>query len=835
MLSSKLEQYAASCWCKAQSGLGEFGLKLASQLEHFDREERILLELALGTLPASDVASVGLPILASYAQHALFLRKHVPYCRTVPEDIFLNFVFYPRINTERIVDCRRFFYDLVSPVTQGLPAAEAALSVNRWCAAQMTYEPTDDRTIDPLSAYFCGLGRCGEESTFCVTVLRAVGIPARQIYVPLWSHCDDNHAWVEVYVDGKWHFFGACEPEPVLDRGWFQAAAARAMLVVSRSFLDDTTDMPSEQLVCRSGICRMLNQTARYAKTVRLTLTVASASSAPIADAWVRVYVPNLGSFGLISALQTDCLGMVHLQIGAGSCLLEAEAGHCFAWQVLQLHGDTVCTLTPNLQAPQPGIREWDFPAPPAAAAPIAPLTADQAQERTKLLLDAQQQRLARQNARAADPFEDERLAQCFRQAGRHAPRLLRLCRTYGTLAKALLLSLTPKDWRDADPEVLSAHLEAASALPGADRAEFVPYVLCPRIGLEPLSAWRGPILRALSPSQANRFAQNPPALWAWIQQNFREGDCRWYPELWLQPDAAFAIHAADENGRRLLFVAILRTLGVPARLYPEDGRAQYFDGASFCGVEDSSPTAQLSLSLPQPLVPGRNWTLSRWYGGRWHTLTLSHSEPYSLPLHQGLYRLISALRLPSGDQLIRQEIFPLEFPTQKSVLQRCASMEQMLTRIPVDLPSEAVTLWLYLEPGSEPSEHVFNEVSESGHQLQDMAQQGLAVKMVLPKCGDPIPSALHHIASTLPGVSVLRFHPDDPALEGLARSLYLEPGTWPLIVLSDGTHARYSHAGYAAGLIPLVLDLARMILSESSEPSIRESHPRKKQTGPRS
>ena len=38
-----------------------------------------------------------------------------------------------------------------------------------------------------------------EESAFLVSALRSVGIPARQVYVPRWSHCGDNHArssWV---------------------------------------------------------------------------------------------------------------------------------------------------------------------------------------------------------------------------------------------------------------------------------------------------------------------------------------------------------------------------------------------------------------------------------------------------------------------------------------------------------------------------------------------------------------------------------------------------------------------------------------------------------------
>lgn len=64
-------------------------------------------------------------------------------------------------------------------------------------------------------------GRCGEQSVFTVTALRAVGIPARQCYTPRWVHTDSNHAWVEAWIDGKWHYMGASEPEAELDVAWF--------------------------------------------------------------------------------------------------------------------------------------------------------------------------------------------------------------------------------------------------------------------------------------------------------------------------------------------------------------------------------------------------------------------------------------------------------------------------------------------------------------------------------------------------------------------------------------------------------------------------------------
>jgi len=60
------------------------------------------------------------------------------------------------------------------------------------------------------------VGVCGDFANLMIALLRAEGIPARNIsglalQIPLsrasdWSHQGDAHAWVEFYVDGSWHF-----------------------------------------------------------------------------------------------------------------------------------------------------------------------------------------------------------------------------------------------------------------------------------------------------------------------------------------------------------------------------------------------------------------------------------------------------------------------------------------------------------------------------------------------------------------------------------------------------------------------------------------------------
>lgn len=64
---------------------------------------------------------------------------------------------------------------------------------------------------------------------------------------------------------------GACEPEAVLDKGWFTNAASRAMMISSRWY---DRAMPDEEVVGQDGMNRMLNQLHRYAKTKRITICV---------------------------------------------------------------------------------------------------------------------------------------------------------------------------------------------------------------------------------------------------------------------------------------------------------------------------------------------------------------------------------------------------------------------------------------------------------------------------------------------------------------------------------------------------------------------------------
>ena len=84
----------------------------------------------------------------------------------------------------------------------------------------------------------------------------------------------------------------------------------------------------------------------------------------------------------------------------------------------------------------------------------------------------------------------------------------------------------------------------------------------------------------------------------------------------------------------------------------------------------------------------------------------------------------------------------------------------------------------------------------------------GLSVCLLLPREADRADSLLCQVCQALPQVQVAEA--DFGEAEPLARSLYLEPGMWPMLLLTDGSYAFYAHGGYAVGAVPLALELQK-------------------------
>ena len=380
LLSPALHDYADNRYRDRKASLGGLTIPADTLIGRLDGDRRALMHLLVGTLPTTDILECEPATLLDYVDHALELRRSRAWTAALPEDVFIHYVFWPRVNNERLEPCRSRIAGELDARVAPLSMERAAIETNYWCAEHVTYAPSDIRTIGPIGALNRGMGRCGEESTLLVSALRAIGIPARQVYTPRWAHCDDNHAWVEAMVDGVWRFMGACEPEERLDRGWFDCAAARAMLIHARVFCDYTTgSVDVAPSAGRQGAAILQNLTASYAPTARLTVTVTDTDGAPVPGANVRFELLNMAEFAPIAQLAADEDGRAAIELGLGTVLVHASTPDGFGEALVDTASTTAVTVT--LDAERRDDDAWtplSVSAPAAGGSRAAALTPEQ-------------------------------------------------------------------------------------------------------------------------------------------------------------------------------------------------------------------------------------------------------------------------------------------------------------------------------------------------------------------------------------------------------------------------------------------------------------------------
>ncbi|MDR2286116.1 MAG: transglutaminase-like domain-containing protein, partial [Prevotellaceae bacterium] len=148
------------------------------------REEREALEFLFAYMPLNDLSDYDGDFYLSQVRAAFEARDFFEWGAKIPEEIFRNFVLVYRVNNENLDSARIVFFDELKDRVKNLSMADAALEINHWCHEKVTYRATDGRTSSPLDLVRTAWGRCGEESTFTTTALRAAGIPARQCYTP---------------------------------------------------------------------------------------------------------------------------------------------------------------------------------------------------------------------------------------------------------------------------------------------------------------------------------------------------------------------------------------------------------------------------------------------------------------------------------------------------------------------------------------------------------------------------------------------------------------------------------------------------------------------------
>ena len=657
-------------------------------------EEREALTFMYAYMPIGDITDYSGDFYLKNIRSSFQARNEMPWGDSIPEDIFRHFVLPVRINNENLDESRMVFFDELKDRVKGLSLYDAVLEVNHWCHEKVIYTPSDGRTSSPLASVKTAYGRCGEESTFTVAALRSVGIPARQVYTPRWAHTDDNHAWVEAWVNGKWYFLGACEPEPVLNLGWFNGPAYRGMLMHTKVF--GKYNGPEDVMERTDGYTE-INVIDNYAPSAKAVITVTDANGKPVKDALVEFKIYNYAEFNSVARKKTDADGKCSLSAGKGDMLVWASKDGKFGYSKVSFGKDGEVTIALNKKPGDVETIALDI-IPPVDGSIPAEVTPEQKEANAKRLLEedairnkyvatfyTEEKAEALAKELGIDPMKTEDFMIGSRGNWMEIEKFLRETPAEKRAqAMAVLDVVSAKDLRDTPASVFADHLNNT---PAVQSEWFNEYIMNPRVANEFLTPYKSFFAANIEPSLAKQAVENPQALVDWVKNNVSINDALNAQRIPIMPMGVWKSRIADKGSRNIFFVAVARSLGIPARIEPVARKIQYFKDNAWVDVDFEAavqttakqgkviasyqpikalqdPKYYSHFTIAKVLPNGTLQTLNFERGGN---VDMGLGDTWSgllkkpLSMDEGNYMLVTGTRMANGSVLAEIEFFNVE------------------------------------------------------------------------------------------------------------------------------------------------------------------------------
>ena len=663
-----------------------------TQKENLTADEQEALKFLYAYMPLADVTDYPTSFFADNVRMSFKARKEMPWGKNVPELLFRHFVVPIRVNNETLDNARSVFYNELKDRIKGMSMMDAIIEVNHWCHEKVTYQPSDARTSAPLATLKTATGRCGEESTFAVAALRAVGIPARQVYTPRWAHTDDNHAWVEAWADGKWYFLGACEPEPVLNLGWFNAPASRAMLMHTRAFGDYNGP---EEVMLRTSNFTEINLTSNYAPVAPIDFYVKDSEGKPVENARVEFKIYNYAEFFTAVTKYTDANGHTSLSAGIGDLVVWASKDGKYTYQKVSFGKDKETILTLPEGAPTSSVGALETSASPKCTYldlvppkedPQLPYVSDEMHKENQRRFALEDSIRKAYTATFPTMEEAKRINErgaeyIFKSRGnkqtivdfinRHSDNEDRVM--------GILATLSDKDLRDITTEILEDSYNATT-----DQ-------LSPRVEDELITIpFKQYFEKAFSKKAADAFRADPMKLVEWIKKNIRLNPDKKALRIAQTPVGVMKSKITDERSRDIFFVDVARSLGIEAQKDAVTGKIQYKKNGEWQDVKFEvqnsklkTQNSKLALGIikltyePTKLLDNpkyySHFTISRIENGTAQLLnfdegqadmgngtTWSNTFKNGYKLDAGTYMLTTGTRLANGSVLASNRIFEI-------------------------------------------------------------------------------------------------------------------------------------------------------------------------------
>ena len=359
-----------------------------------------------------------------------------------------------------------------------------------------------------------------------------------------------------------------------------------------------------------------INVIDNYAPTAQAKVKVTDGQGNPVSGAQVEFKLYNYAEFYTVATKQTDADGTCALTAGKGDMLVWASKDGKFGFAKLSFGKDNELTVALDKTPGDNCIIDFDV-VPPTESADLPAVTAEQRAENNRRLAHEDSIR----NAYVATFMSEDsarRLAKQYKLDADVVAKILAASRgnhkviaDFITRLRSedsrkggidLLQQISAKDLRDVSLEVL---IENMLSHVRTSAVNFRKYVRNPRISNEMLTPYKTFFDKVISQETEQIYLEEPAKLIAWVAENIRvEKDCNLGGPA-ISPAGVWKARVADAHSRDIFFVAMARSMGMPARIDEVTGKVQLIEDTGLIDVNFEKALSEGTRSQRGKLIAG--------------------------------------------------------------------------------------------------------------------------------------------------------------------------------------------------------------------------------------
>lgn len=290
-------------------------------------------------------------------------------------------------------------------------------------------------------------------------------------------------------------------------------------------------------------------------------------------------------------------------------------------------------------------------------------------------------------------------------------------------------------------------------------------------------------------------------------------------------------IKRANNISKKVLFVTICRTLGIPARINKEDQTVAYYWYNKWVNLGDSKEnverTGKIILNKENEKVNfdySKNISISRLNEGVYTTLNLKDMEwkdsSLTIDVEPGQYRIITSNR--QADESILARLYYVSVVEAGVAELTIGITEDKKQRLEIEVPDHKVSsldgkdyllsevinqegsIVAYLDVAAEPTEHLLNEIVDSRDKYNQIDS---SIILIIKQANQINDVTLQKTLNAISHVKVYQGKQDASYLDNLYKSFKITDQQYPLVyTMSSDMKSQYAWSGYKVGIGEILL-----------------------------